>query len=638
MISRIPDSMRSLPRASTIVASAVSIAALIAIYCRYFIWSIVGPIDLMSPGSLAAFFGASYQDSITLFVLALLAIIGDRLVGLTRYSIFFIVVLASISISFASLINLIGVQAVGSVIDSAWIGDAKPRDFETSLPIIRSSLTDSMIRLIFRIWIMIPCVVLLAGLLLNLRIWFVASAALIWTVGSLVSTHLFHDRYEGDYAFTHYANPVYLLAQDVVAPSKGKRYVYGSAAELSDFSDSFDWEIKPAQPATHACCVGDHLLLVTLDTVPLKSIDRALSGDGADRFPNIAKIRNGGAEFRNFYAHFPMSAQSMGSFMTSIYPSQQPGVSTLDETADRRLPTLSQELEKEGFRAAHYMSGQLKFGGAAEFLVDRGFERVEDSDSLSCGKEDVDVLRLYSHITDACVAEHSINWIGSLQPDDRMFLWAWFSNPHSPYYNGDPMPAQGTAGDFGRHLEALAMTDHAIGELLAALDKTGRLEKTLIVLVADHGEAFGEHGHTNHGHSIFEEQVNVPLIFYRPGAIEPSKETTIGGIVDLAPSILDLLGIQAPRGWQGMSVYADDRPQRTYFSSQRGARQVGYRDGEKKYILRARDNAPVMYDLAKDPNEITPIALSETEADAVMRRIGAYVRFRKSLEWPTRTQ
>jgi arylsulfatase A-like enzyme len=97
--------------------------------------------------------------------------------------------------------------------------------------------------------------------------------------------------------------------------------------------------------------------------------------------------------------------------------------------------------------------------------------------------------------------------------------------------------------------------DHHIGRVLDWLEKTGKLSETLVVLTADHGEEFLDHGSWNHGSSAFTEVLRVPFIIYDGGSVAPAVR--VGALtrqIDLMPTVLDLVGLECPKEIQGRSI------------------------------------------------------------------------------------
>jgi lipoteichoic acid synthase len=160
--------------------------------------------------------------------------------------------------------------------------------------------------------------------------------------------------------------------------------------------------------------------------------------------------------------------------------------------------------------------------------------------------------------------------------------------------------------DLGRYVSLIHEADAQIGRLLDRLRESGLAEDTLVVVTGDHGEGFGPpHGISGHGFTVYEDEVRGPLVFWNPRLFRGgSRSNVIGSHPDLAPTVLDVLGIQQPRGWDGRSLFAAARPPRVYlFAAAWGRYLLGVREQNWKYIYDVRGGHEELYDLAKDPDE-----------------------------------
>jgi arylsulfatase A-like enzyme len=181
-----------------------------------------------------------------------------------------------------------------------------------------------------------------------------------------------------------------------------------------------------------------------------------------------------------------------------------------------------------------------------------------------------------------------------------------------------------------RYLSALRETDRALGQLLAALARQQVLDSTLVVVVGDHGEAFGQHGHYVHGVDLYEEEVHVPLMLINRRLFHGETDSTLGGLLDVAPTILDLLGRAPPASWQGRSLFDGDRTGRVYLFTSRSKVLFGYREGSRKLIYDAGANTTELYDLEADPGESVNVAgRSPGVALLGQQRLAAWVQFQR---------
>ena len=153
-----------------------------------------------------------------------------------------------------------------------------------------------------------------------------------------------------------------------------------------------------------------------------------------------------------------------------------------------------------------------------------------------------------------------------------------------------------------------------------------------MAVVGDHGEAFGERGHWVHGESLYEEEIRIPLILVNPLLGAERRSSTLGGLVDVAPTVMDVLQLPVPGVWQGRSLFADRRPDRVYFSAAYRDVLAGYREGDRKYILNDTRNRLEVYDLAADPGERADLqARAPQAAGSVRERVAAWVQYQRAL-------
>ena len=259
-------------------------------------------------------------------------------------------------------------------------------------------------------------------------------------------------------------------------------------------------------------------------------------------------------------------------------------------------PWLPEAMRDAGWRTAGFWSGPNL---DPFFGFDRGFELykncstvvVEDTKVFDPTTEDefLDTVDLHerSHegITGPCLVESFDTWFGELGADERFFAFVHMWDVHYDYeapaqydrfYPGYRGPidgrgftdlelknpnksAQGRA-DLDRLISLydaeIRFTDDNVGRMLDTLERAGRLDDTLVVLVSDHGEEFLEHSALGHKHSLFEETVRVPILMRLPGTLPAAKviEREVVSLVDVAPTILELTNVAAPAGIWGTSL------------------------------------------------------------------------------------
>jgi arylsulfatase A-like enzyme len=203
---------------------------------------------------------------------------------------------------------------------------------------------------------------------------------------------------------------------------------------------------------------------------------------------------------------------------------------------------------------------------------------------------------------------------------------------HYPYYAPEN-PIEFTADDeigLNRYLNGLRRADEAIGRLLASLEERGLDRSTLVVVVGDHGEAFGRHKQYGHAGRIFEANVHVPCMLINPVLFPGGREDDrVAGLLDLAPTVLQLLGEPRPESFQGRSLFEPTPGNSVHFFVPNAGKSshFGYREGNLKLIYEPVQPVVEVYDLAADPEETINVA--ERHAAFVRRgkqRIAAWVK------------
>jgi arylsulfatase A-like enzyme len=152
--------------------------------------------------------------------------------------------------------------------------------------------------------------------------------------------------------------------------------------------------------------------------------------------------------------------------------------------------------------------------------------------------------------------------------------------------------------------------DAAIGALDDAIEAQGLRDRTMVIVVADHGEGFGEHGTKYHTMNVYEELIRVPLFISGPG-IKPRRVTAPTTLVDLGPTLLDLYGVPTPSRFLGQSLVPFLRGENPKLTRPIAAERQGTRTlvlGDTKVIVDSSRGREEIYDLAADPEEAVNLA------------------------------
>jgi hypothetical protein len=179
-----------------------------------------------------------------------------------------------------------------------------------------------------------------------------------------------------------------------------------------------------------------------------------------------------------------------------------------------------------------------------------------------------------------------------------------------------------------RYAREVEFVDEELGRLLAALDARGLRESTLVILVSDHGEGLGDHGIIGHCDQLYDSLLRVPLILSWPGRLPAGAVVTEPArLVDLYPTVLDLLGLPVPAGLEGVSLGAwlHGTPPRlvtvaeTFRPEASADLQAIVTDGLKYIVNRSAGNAEELYDLREDPGELRDLSEDARKITARLR-------------------
>lgn len=346
---------------------------------------------------------------------------------------------------------------------------------------------------------------------------------------------------------------------------------------------------------------GYNVLLVTIDTARRDRF--GCYGDDDARTPCVDGLAADGVRFADAVTSVPLTLPSHTTLMTGFYP---PSHHVHDNGVDALGPdpaTLAGVLSDHGYATGAFVGA---FVLDARFGLDRGFDTYDfavDQDGYRASMPDFNE-RAADTVTDAALA-----WLAAQTstPDAPPFFgWLHYFDPHLPYTS----PLAALPGFAGRPYDAeVAHVDQQLQRVIDWLDRTGLRERTLVVVTADHGEAFGEHGELTHGMFIYEATMAVPLVMSCPSLFAGPvvHDGPVVGLVDLRPTIEDLLGIATDDAVDGLSLLGDVPADRTIYMETAGPRRMagcaalhGLRSNVAKYIQAPESE---YYDLKQDPAE-----------------------------------
>jgi arylsulfatase A-like enzyme len=343
--------------------------------------------------------------------------------------------------------------------------------------------------------------------------------------------------------------------------------------------------VRPTRPALLSR--SPIVVLITIDALRADAISDPANDA---RFPTFTVIKRSGAFFTRATAPGSQTAVSLTTVFSGRYFSELTwslhgkGPSRFVYAADDPTPRFPELLARRGVRTATYCSINFLAG---EFGVIRGFqeERV-----IPEGRRHAVARQVLDPLLDRLRRTES----------GPLFLYAHLTEPHAPYDRGQ---REGT--DKERYLSEIAIADAQVGRVLSFL-KQRFSDRAILIISADHGEAFGEHQTFQHTKTLYEELLRVPLLIYGPGITARTIDTHVG-LIDLGPTILDLFGVETPATYLGQSLLPLARGgfgelTRPLLAEGRLRRALYFGD-RLKVIEDPRRKVIEVYDLAADPGE-----------------------------------
>jgi hypothetical protein len=351
---------------------------------------------------------------------------------------------------------------------------------------------------------------------------------------------------------------------------------------------------------------GRNVVLVHLESTAARHL--GLYGAARDPMPNLTRLAADAIVFDAAYTTYPETIRSFFAAQCAVWPALDTPPAVYEGVP---APGLAAVLAGKGYRTGLFHSGRFAYLGMRSVLRGRGYDTLRDAGDIGGERESS------FGIDEPSAVRCLLRWLDE-GPAGRPLLATYLPIAgHHPYETPatGPFPER---TEVDRYHNALHYADDALGQLLDGLRQRGLLGNTLVVVFGDHGEAFGEHpGNVGHTFALYEENVRVPLLFAAPGALPPTRVGRVASLVDVPPTVLDLLGLPAPDGWQGRSLL-EPGPEVALFATDYSLGLLGLRDGRWKLVHEWESGRSTLYDLRDDPAEKEDVSAAHPE------RAGAY--------------
>jgi glucan phosphoethanolaminetransferase (alkaline phosphatase superfamily) len=347
---------------------------------------------------------------------------------------------------------------------------------------------------------------------------------------------------------------------------------------------------------------GRHVVLVSLESTAAQHL--GLYGADRDPMPNLTALARQAIVFDHAYTAYPESINGLYSLLCSTYPARDRDLASYAQAPCSSIAGL---LARRGYRTALFHSGRFGYLGMDAVARNRGYEVLADAGDIGGAHESS------FGVDESSTVARILSWIDRLPGESRLFVTYLPIAGHHPY----DTPAAGPFGDgddLGRYRNALHYADHSLGTLMRGLDARGLTNRTILIVLGDHGEAFGTHdGNYGHTFQLFEENVHVPLVLAAPGVIgHQVRSRQVVSLIDVAPTVQDLLGDAVPSAHEGRSML-DGVSRMAFFFTDYSRPLAGLRDGRFKAIHELDSRRTRLFDLNADPGEQSDVAAAHAE-------------------------
>ena len=418
------------------------------------------------------------------------------------------------------------------------------------------------------------------------------------------------------------------------------RRVLGTIALVGAVAGAMVWLFR--EPASGAPAI----FLIVVDTL---RPDR-LSCYGASRAltPNIDELAARGVLFTNAHAAASWTVPSMGTMMTSIYPTQLGLVEEptphdtsfewrtkrdqLGFTPPPQVRTLAEILRDSGLRTAAFVNqpGLNSFDGFLQGFDD-WFRPVDvhsvkrHDPNVALPEQEWPQYLMYAHRIDNLLIKAFGRWLESTA-EEGIFVWLHLLTPHDPYLEfprrADAPPPPESLSD--QYDEEVRVADRMVGDIMRIIEDRIGFERAKIIFTSDHGEGFGEHGMDEHGHTLHREVTHVPLIVVSSDLPAGRVVETRVPSVDILPTFLEFAGVDPPlpsqlEGTSLLSAIDGKAVDRLIYSEGMlyGSTERSLVDDDYKLMFDEQEDRYALYDLSKDPGET--MDLSALQEDRTSR-------------------
>lgn len=354
------------------------------------------------------------------------------------------------------------------------------------------------------------------------------------------------------------------------------------------------------------------IVLISIDT--LRSDHLPAYGYAGVETPALSRLAGEAILFEHAYSHYPLTYPSHSSILTGLLPSEHGvrdnvGYPLKSDT----LPYLPRELKAAGYATGGAISAFVLQGASG---LERSFDVYDDAIEVRPDVPLGGLQRAGSETLDRIVP-----WLDGAAAGP-FFLFFHIYEPHTPYTPPEPFASRYPSAYDGE----IAAADAIVGRLFEELRRLGVYDRAIIVLLSDHGEGLGEHGEDEHGLFLYRESLQVPLLLKLPGGARGGERVSAPAqLIDVAPTLLGLVGRPVPAGLHGASLLTlgqGSGARQIYAETYYPRLHMGWNDlasliGGGYHYIEGPD--PELYHLERDPRESSNVLGQERRTFAALR-------------------
>ena len=336
--------------------------------------------------------------------------------------------------------------------------------------------------------------------------------------------------------------------------------------------------------------------------------------------PYLESLAGQGIEFPNTRSSLTHTTKALFALLTGRFASASQDIAEAVPVVKPYASVATILRDKLGYRTAFFQSALGSFESRPGLVYNLGFDDFWARDD----SDDPNSFLGYLACDEFAMLKPITEWIKAGQ--QPFFLTVLCSVTHDPYEVPEwfGIPAK---EPLERYRQAIFYTDKFLAELDVELGNLGLADNTILCVIGDHGEAFGEHGLLGHERIAFDEVLRIPFCLRAPFLVETGvRITEPASSIDLTPTLLGLLGFETESiGFDGVDLLKPvPQDRRVYFTGWMQEGPAGFIEGNRKFIYNPTNKTTCVYDLTADPKELNRIELPKLKANKMAEEIVAW--------------